>query len=143
MRAQGLDIPMFGLAKRLDEIVLPVSEESILLDRHSEALHLIERLRDEAHRFAITHHRALRQKKGVGSKLEEIPGIGPRRRRAILTHFKTMEALRSATEDEIARCGRRDKGKRARRISIPARGRREFTFLRLTAAGGRFYNDTR
>ena len=102
MRAQGLDIPMFGLAKRLDEIVLPDSDESILLDRHSEALHLIERLRDEAHRFAITHHRALRQKKGVGSKLEEIPGIGPRRRRAILTHFKTMEALRSATEDEIA-----------------------------------------
>ena len=91
-----------GLAKRLDEIVLPDSDESILLDRHSEALHLIERLRDEAHRFAITHHRALRQKKGVGSKLEEIPGIGPRRRRAILTHFKTMEALRSATEDEIA-----------------------------------------
>ena len=102
MRAQGLDIPMFGLAKRLDEIVLPDKDESILLDRHSEALHLIERLRDEAHRFAITHHRALRQKKGVGSKLEEIPGIGPRRRRAILTHFKTMEALRSATEDEIA-----------------------------------------
>lgn len=102
MHAQGLDIPMFGLAKRLDEIVLPDSEESILLDRHSEALHLIERLRDEAHRFAITHHRALRQKKGVGSKLEEIPGIGPKRRRAILTRFKTMEALKSATEDEIA-----------------------------------------
>ncbi len=102
MHAQGLDIPMFGLAKRLDEIVLPDRDESILLDRHSEALHLIERLRDEAHRFAITHHRALRQKKGVGSKLEEIPGIGPKRRRAILTHFKTMEALRSATEDEIA-----------------------------------------
>ena len=102
MHAQGLDIPMFGLAKRLDEIVLPDKGESILLDRHSEALHLIERLRDEAHRFAITHHRALRQKKGVGSKLEEIPGIGPKRRRAILTHFKTMEALRSATEDEIA-----------------------------------------
>lgn len=102
MHAQGLDIPMFGLAKRLDEIVLPDSDESILLDRHSEALHLIERLRDEAHRFAITHHRALRQKKGVGSKLEEIPGIGPKRRRAILTRFKTMEALKSATEDEIA-----------------------------------------
>ncbi|MDO4385462.1 MAG: excinuclease ABC subunit UvrC [Clostridia bacterium] len=102
MRAQGLDIPMFGLAKRLDEIVLPDSDESILLDRHSEALHLIERLRDEAHRFAITHHRALRQKKGVGSKLEEIPGIGPKRRRAILTRFKTMEALKSATEEEIA-----------------------------------------
>ena len=68
MHAQGLDIPMFGLAKRLDEIVLPNSDESILLDRHSEALHLIERLRDEAHRFAITYHRNLRARTSARSR---------------------------------------------------------------------------
>ena len=102
MHALGFDIPMFGLAERIDEIVLPDQEESILLDRHSEALHLIQRLRDEAHRFAITHHRKLRASRSVASRLEEIPGIGPKRRRAILTHFKTVEALRNATADEIA-----------------------------------------
>lgn len=102
MHALGFDIPMFGLAERIDEIVLPDQEESILLDRHSEALHLIQRLRDEAHRFAITHHRKLRASRSVASRLEEIPGIGPKRRRAILTHFKTVEALRNASMDEIA-----------------------------------------
>lgn len=102
MHDLGFDIPMFGLAERIDEIVLPDQEESILLDRHSEALHLIQRLRDEAHRFAITHHRKLRASRSVASRLEEIPGIGPKRRRAILTHFKTVEALRNASVDEIA-----------------------------------------
>ncbi|MBQ3231496.1 MAG: excinuclease ABC subunit UvrC [Clostridia bacterium] len=102
MHALGFDIPMFGLAERIDEIVLPDQEESILLDRHSEALHLIQRLRDEAHRFAITHHRKLRASRSVASRLEEIPGIGPKRRRAILTHFKTVEALRNAKVEEIA-----------------------------------------
>ena len=102
MHALGMEIPMFGLAERIDEIVLPGEETSLLLDRHSEALHLIERLRDEAHRFAITHHRALRNAKGVSSRLEEIPGIGPKRRRALLTRFKTVEALKSASVEEIA-----------------------------------------
>ena len=63
---------------------------------------MIQRLRDEAHRFAITHHRKLRASRSVASRLEEIPGIGPKRRRAILTHFKTVEALRNASVDEIA-----------------------------------------
>ncbi|MBQ3078799.1 MAG: excinuclease ABC subunit UvrC [Clostridia bacterium] len=103
MHALGLDIPMFGLAERIDEIVLPGQEETILLDRHSPALHLIQRLRDEAHRFAITHHRKLRAQRSVSSRLEEIPGIGPKRRRAILTHFKTVEALMNAAEEDIAK----------------------------------------
>ena len=72
-----------------------------LLDRHSNALHLIQRLRDEAHRFAITHHRALRGKASVASQLDEIPGVGPARRKAILKHFKTVEALRAATLEEL------------------------------------------
>ena len=95
------DIPMFGLAERIDEIVLPYSDESILLDRHSNALHAVQRLRDEAHRFAITRHRALRGKNTVGSKLEEIPGVGPSRRKALLKHFKTIEALKNAEIDDL------------------------------------------
>ena len=95
------DIPMFGLAERIDEIVLPYADESLLLDRRSNALHAIQRLRDEAHRFAITHHRSLRSKNTVGSKLENIPGIGPTRRKALLKHFKTIEALKNASVDEI------------------------------------------
>ena len=102
MHALGLDIPMFGLAERIDEIVLPNEPDHIYLDRHSPALHAIQRLRDEAHRFGITHHRKLRAKKSVASRLEEIPGIGPKRRAAILKHFRTVEELRAATPDQIA-----------------------------------------
>ena len=101
MHAQGLDIPMFGLAKRIEEIVLPDEEESILLDRHSNALHLIQRLRDEAHRFAITHHRKLRGRASVASRLDGVPGVGEARRKAILKHFRTVEALKSASLAEI------------------------------------------
>ena len=101
MQAQGLDIPMIGLAKRIEEIVLPGQEESLLLDRHSNALHLIQRVRDESHRFAIIHHRALRGRASIASKLDGIPGVGEKRRRAILKHFKTVEALRTASLDEV------------------------------------------
>ena len=101
MQAQGLDIPMIGLAKRIEEIVLPGEEESLLLDRHSNALHLIQRVRDESHRFAIIHHRALRGRASIASKLDGIPGVGEKRRRAILKHFKTVEALRAASLDEV------------------------------------------
>ncbi len=95
MLAVGYDIPIFGLAKRLEEIFLPDREESILLDRKSPALHLIQRIRDEAHRFGITHHRKLRQKAGMHSSLEDIPGIGPARRRALLSHFGSISATSS------------------------------------------------
>ena len=102
MRAQGGDVPMFGLAKRIEEIVLPDQEESILLDRHSEALHLIQRLRDEAHRFAITSHRALRARQSIRSQLEEVPGVGPNRRKALLKHFQTVEKLREADVEALS-----------------------------------------
>ena len=104
MSEVGVSIPAFGLAERVDEIVLPNEEDSIFLDRHSPALHLIERLRDEAHRFAITNHRKLRHKHSIASRLEEIPGIGPARRKAVLTHFRTFEELDRASLIEIARC---------------------------------------
>ena len=101
MHAQGFDIPMFGLAERLEEIYLPHQEETILLDRKSPALHLIQRIRDEAHRFGITHHRNLRQKASVHSTLEDIPGIGKTRRRALLTHFKSIKRIAEASVEEL------------------------------------------
>ena len=101
MHAQGFDIPMFGLAERLEEIYLPNQEQTILLDRKSPALHLIQRIRDEAHRFGITHHRSLRQKASVHSTLEDIPGIGKTRRRALLTHFKSIKRIAEASVEEL------------------------------------------
>jgi len=101
MEEVGVSIPIFSLAERIDEIILPDQAESILLDRHSDALHLIQRLRDEAHRFAISHHRSLRGAHALKSKLDEIPGVGPVRKRAILKHFETMEALMEASVEEI------------------------------------------
>lgn len=101
MKDAGVSIPAFGLAERLDEIVLPEEDSTILLDRHSPALHLIEKLRDEAHRFAITQHRKLRQSHSIASRLEQIPGIGPQRRKALLNGFKTLEALTAASAEDL------------------------------------------
>ncbi len=102
MHEAGGDVRMFGLAKRIEEIVLPEADESLLLDRHSEALHLIQRLRDEAHRFGITHHRKLRAKHSATSSLDGIPGVGPKKKKALLKQFKTVEALKNASEEELA-----------------------------------------
>ena len=102
MHQLGLDIPMFGLAERVDEIVLPDCDESIFLDRHSNALHMIQRLRDEAHRFAITHHRKLRSKASVSSRLDGVAGVGEKRKKALLKHFATVEDLKNASVDQIA-----------------------------------------
>ena len=95
------DIHMFGLAKKQEEIFLPDREEPILLDHHTPELHLIQRVRDEAHRFCITHHRALRGKASIHSQLEDIPGIGPKRRKALLTKLGSMKAIREATEEQL------------------------------------------
>jgi excinuclease ABC subunit C len=103
MHEAGASVRMFGLAKRIEEIVLPEAEESLLLDRHSPALHLIQRLRDEAHRFGITHHRKLRAKKSATSSLDGIPGVGAKKKKALLTHFRTIEALKGASEEAL--CG--------------------------------------
>ncbi len=90
-----------GLAKQNEELFVPERSESILLPRHSQALYLIQRVRDEAHRFAITAHRSRRDKAGVASVLDGIPGIGPSRRKALLAHFGGLDAIRQATLDEI------------------------------------------
>ncbi|MBR3763575.1 MAG: excinuclease ABC subunit UvrC [Clostridia bacterium] len=95
------DIHMFGLAKKQEEIFLPDREEPILLDHHTPELHLIQRVRDEAHRFCITHHRGLRGKASIHSQLEDIPGIGPKRRKALLTKLGSMKAIREATEEQL------------------------------------------
>ena len=102
MHSAGADVPMFGLAEKTEDIYLPGRDMPLSLDQHSQALYLIERIRDEAHRFAITRHRALRTKKQTHSSLEDIPGIGPARRRALLAYFKSIKAMREASEEEIA-----------------------------------------
>ena len=97
----GIDIPMFGLAEKHEEIWLPGAETPICLDHHTPELHLVQRVRDEAHRFGITHHRALRGKAFVHSQLEDIPGIGPKRRKALLARFGSLKNIRAATEEEL------------------------------------------
>ena len=94
-------VPVTGLAKQQEELFVPERSQSILLARHSQGLYLIQRIRDEAHRFAITAHRARRTKEGLASRLEKIPGIGTTRRRALLNHFGSIEDIMHATEAEL------------------------------------------
>jgi excinuclease ABC subunit C len=94
-------IPVVGLAKQEEELFVPNRPVSILLPRSSQGLFLIQRVRDEAHRFAITAHRARRDKQGVASKLDSIPGIGPSRRRALLTHFGSIEDIRNSSLEDL------------------------------------------
>ncbi len=101
MLSMGINVPMFGLAKRLEEIYLPNRDDPVVLDHHTPALHLIQRIRDEAHRFAITYHRSLRGKASVHSSLEDIDGIGPARRRALLAHFGSIKKMKEADTDEL------------------------------------------
>ena len=104
LEAFGLTGKFFvtGLAKQNEELFVPGKSQSILLPRHSQALYLIQRVRDEAHRFAITAHRNRREKTGVASVLDSIPGIGPTRRKALLAHFGGIDAIREAPVEEIS-----------------------------------------
>jgi excinuclease ABC subunit C len=100
---QGLEsVPTIGLAKAREEIFTPAESEPVVLPRDSEALHLLQRLRDEAHRFAIVYHKAVRRSQSLSSILEEIPGIGPKRRRALLRRFTSLDAIRKASLEELA-----------------------------------------
>jgi excinuclease ABC subunit C len=94
-------VPVIGLAKREEEIFIPGKMRSILLPRKSEGLYLVQRVRDEAHRFAITAHRKRRSKLGLASQLDAIPGIGPARRKALLAHFGSIDAIRKASVEEL------------------------------------------
>ncbi len=87
-------VPVTGLAKQNEELFVPGRPTSILLPRHSQGLYLIQRIRDEAHRFAITSHRNLRTKQGLASRLDAIPGIGPAKRKLLLRQFGSIESYR-------------------------------------------------
>ena len=95
------DIPMIALAKRIEEIFVPGKSDSIVLREDNPTLHTIQRLRDEAHRFAVTYHRHLRQKSLSESVLDEIPNLGPKRKQALLRHFGSIEAIREASLDGL------------------------------------------
>ena len=96
------DVEVCGLAKRLEEVWLPGDDSPVILPRTSEGLYLLQRVRDEAHRFAITYHRAKRSKALAVSELDAVPGLGPARRATLLRHFGSVRKLASATEPEIA-----------------------------------------
>ncbi len=102
LQQMGFQIPAIGLAKRHEEVILPDVPEPIELPRHSKALHLLQRIRDEAHRFALSYHRKLREERAVRSPLDEIPGIGPRRKKMLLRLFGSLERIRSASVEELA-----------------------------------------
>lgn len=103
IRGLGLhDLPVIGLAKREEEIFKEGHSESILLDRDSAALHLIQRIRDEAHRFAITYHRKLRGKRNLVSVLDHVEGIGSKRRQELWKVFKTLDEMKAASVEELA-----------------------------------------
>ena len=96
------NIPTVGLAKQYELLFVPGKSEPLALPRNSQALHLLQRLRDEAHRFAITHHRKRRGKAAVHSLLDDVPGIGETRRNALLNHFGSLQKIRAAGVEEIA-----------------------------------------
>jgi excinuclease ABC subunit C len=94
-------VPIVGLAKQQEEIFLPHKSDSLILPRHSQGLYLVQRIRDEAHRYGITAHRKKRQKLGMASILDSIPGIGPARRKALLKHFGSVDKIRAASVQEL------------------------------------------
>jgi excinuclease ABC subunit C len=94
-------VPIVGLAKQQEEIFFPHKSESLMLPRHSQGLYLVQRIRDEAHRYGITAHRKKRQKLGMASILDAIPGIGPARRKSLLKHFGSVDKIRAASIEEL------------------------------------------
>ncbi|MFV2021855.1 excinuclease ABC subunit UvrC [Micromonospora sp. LOL_023] len=96
------DVALCGLAKRLEEVWLPADDYPVILPRTSEGLYLLQRIRDEAHRFAISYHRQRRSKRMIASGLDEVPGLGDVRRKALLKHFGSVRRIAAATVEEIA-----------------------------------------
>lgn len=101
MSELGLDIPVVGLAKKNEEIYIPGREDPLILPRDSGALFLVMRLRNEAHRFAVSYHRKLRSKKARRSALDDVPGLGEERKKALLAHFGSVESIARASPEEI------------------------------------------
>jgi excinuclease ABC subunit C len=103
MEALGInDVPLSGLAKRFEELHLPGRAAPVVLPRRSQALYLVQRIRDEAHRFAITYHRDVRGKKALRSELDDVAGIGPGRKKALLKRFGSVRRIREASVEEVA-----------------------------------------
>ncbi len=96
------DVSVIGLAKRLEEVWVPDSDFPVILPRSSEGLYLLQRIRDEAHRFAITFHRAKRGKAMTASVLDTVPGLGPAKQKALLAHFGSLKKIRAATVEDLA-----------------------------------------
>lgn len=94
-------VPVAGLAKQQEELFLPRRSESLLLPRHSQGLYLLQRIRDEAHRFAITAHRNRRTKQGLASTLDAVPGIGPTKRKRLLARFGSIDAIKQASIEDL------------------------------------------
>lgn len=97
----NLDIPAIGLAKRMEEVYLPGQPDPVIIPRDAEALYLLQQIRDEAHRFAITYHRNLRSKSMVDSILDDVPGVGPTRKKKLIRHFGSLKKMRAADQDEL------------------------------------------
>ena len=116
-----VDVTICGLAKRLEEVWVPAQDDPIIFPRSSEALYLLQRLRDEAHRFAITYHRSKRSKSMTVSALDKVPGLGDTRRKALVRHFGSVAALRRAGVEEI--------------VQVPGVGRRTAEAVVAALAG--------
>jgi excinuclease ABC subunit C len=97
-----LDLPVAGLAKRLEEVFLPGMPDPQNIPKNSSALKLLAQVRDEAHRFAVTYHRLLRRKRTLTGELDAIPGVGESRKKALLRHFGSLKNLKSADAEAIA-----------------------------------------
>ena len=96
------DVPLCSLAKREEEVFLPHAPEPVLLPRQSQGLYLLQRARDEAHRFAITYHRQRRSRAATRSRLDDAPGVGPKRRRELVRRFGSATGVQTASVEEIA-----------------------------------------
>ena len=104
VRSLGLkDIPVISLAEKFEEVYVEGQDDPVNIPKNSAALHLLQRIRDEAHRFALSYHRSLRKKSRLHSVLEEIPGIGEKRRKILIKHFGTVEAIKKSSLEELAR----------------------------------------
>src|SRR5205807_5074392 len=102
LNPQPSTIPVAGLAKRFEHLYVPGEPDPVILPRTSQALYLVQRIRDEAHRFANAYRVTLQSKKQTQSALDLIPGIGPRRRKALIKHFGSIEKMRTATIEQLA-----------------------------------------
>lgn len=102
LTALGVDVPIVGLAKENEEIFLPGQSYPVILPRDSQALYLVQRVRDEAHRFAVSFHRQKRAAAHVRSALDELPGVGPKRKKALIQAFGSVRNIREASEEQIA-----------------------------------------